>query len=213
MYLIGLTGGIASGKSVVSSRFAELGAVVVDADVLAREVVEPGTEALAAIAETFGPAVIAADGRLDRPALGALIFSDAAARLKLNAITHPAVWRRARELFDAAEAADPDAVVVYDVPLLAEAAGERPIRFDRVIVVQASVETRLKRLVQIRGLGEADARRRLASQASDAERLALADDVIDSDGAMEHTLQQVDSLWAKLGAERSTMSGALPKLD
>jgi dephospho-CoA kinase len=213
MYLIGLTGGIASGKSVVSSRFAELGAVVVDADVLAREVVEPGTEALAAIAETFGPAVIAADGRLDRPALGALIFSDAEARLKLNAITHPAVWRRARELFDAAEAADPHAVVVYDVPLLAEAAGDRPIRFDRVVVVQASVETRLKRLVEIRGLGEADARRRLASQASDAERLALADDVIDSDGAMEHTLQQVDSLWAKLGAERSTMSEALPKLD
>jgi dephospho-CoA kinase len=198
MYLIGLTGGIASGKTVAASRFAELGAVVVDADVLAREVVEPGTDGLAAIAREFGDAVIGPDGGLDRPALGAIIFSDAEARLKLNAITHPAVWRRARELFAAAEAQNPDAVVVYDVPLLAEAAADRPIRFDRVVVVHASAETRLRRLVELRGLGEADARRRLSSQAGDAERLALADDVIDSDGELQHTLDQVDALWETL---------------
>jgi dephospho-CoA kinase len=126
MYLIGLTGGIASGKSVVAKRLAERGAVVVDADVLAREVVEPGTPGLAAIADHFGPAVIADDGRLDRAALGAVIFSDPAERLALNAITHPAIWKRARELFAAAESENPDAVVVYDVPLLAEAAADRP---------------------------------------------------------------------------------------
>ena len=198
MYLIGLTGGIASGKTVVASRFAELGAVVVDADVLAREVVEPGTDGLAAIAREFGDSVISSDGSLDRAALGAVVFSDEKARLTLNAITHPAVWRRARELFAAAEAQNPDAVVVYDVPLLAEAASDRPIRFDRVVVVHASTETRLQRLVELRGLSEADARRRLSAQATDAERLALADDVIDSDGEMQHTLDQVDALWTGL---------------
>src|SRR3982751_6310072 len=122
MFLIGLTGGIASGKSTVARRLAELGAVHVDADALAREVVEPGAPALARIAEAFGPSVIAADGSLDRPALGAIVFSDPDARETLNGITHPAVWKRARELFAAADAADPESVVVYDVPLLAEAA-------------------------------------------------------------------------------------------
>ena len=200
MYLIGLTGGIASGKTVVATRFAELGAVVVDADVLAREVVEPGTAGLAAIAREFGDSVIAADGTLDRAALGAIVFSDEGARLALNGITHPAVWRRARELFDQAEAHDPGAVVVYDVPLLAEAAADRPIRFDRVVVVHASAETRLARLVGQRGMNEADARRRLSAQATDAERLALADDVIDSDGTLEHTLEQVDALWSRVTA-------------
>jgi len=200
MYLIGLTGGIASGKTVVATRFAELGAVVVDADVLAREVVEPGTAGLAAIAREFGDSVIAADGSLDRAALGAIVFSDEGARLALNGITHPAVWRRARELFDQAEARDPGAVVVYDVPLLAEAAADRPIRFDRVVVVHASAETRLARLVGLRGMNEADARRRLSAQTTDAERLALADDVIDSDGTLEHTLEQVDALWSRVTA-------------
>jgi dephospho-CoA kinase len=198
MYLIGLTGGIASGKSVVAKRLAERGAVVVDADVLAREVVEPGTPGLAAIADHFGPAVIADDGRLDRAALGAVIFSDPAERLALNAITHPAIWKRARELFAAAESENPDAVVVYDVPLLAEAAADRPIRFDLVVVVNASAETRLERLVELRGLSEKEARRRLSSQASDAERLAMADVVIDSDGALEATLAQADDLYRRI---------------
>ena len=198
MYLIGLTGGIASGKSVVAKRLAERGAVVVDADVLAREVVEPGTPGLAAIADHFGPTVIADDGGLDRAALGAVIFSDPAERLALNAITHPAIWKRARELFAAAERENPDAVVVYDVPLLAEAAADRPIRFDLVVVVNASAETRLERLVELRGLSEEEARRRLSSQASDAERLAMADVVIDSDGALEATLAQADDLYRRI---------------
>jgi dephospho-CoA kinase len=201
MYLIGLTGGIASGKSVVAKRLAERGAVVVDADVLAREVVEPGTPALAAIADHFGPGVIADDGSLDRAALGAVIFSDPAERLALNAITHPAVWKRARELFAAAERDDPDAVVVYDVPLLVEAAGDRPIRFDLVVVVNASAQTRMKRLVELRGLSEEEAARRLSSQASDAERLAIADEVIESDGTLEETLAQADALYRRI-AER-----------
>ena len=198
MYLIGLTGGIASGKSVVAKRLAERGAVVVDADVLAREVVEPGTPGLAAIADHFGPTVIADDGGLDRAALGAVIFSDPAERLALNAITHPAIWKRARELFAAAESENPDAVVVYDVPLLAEAAADRPIRFDLVVVVNASAETRLERLVELRGLSEEEARRRISSQASDAERLAMADVVIDSDGALEATLAQADNLYRRI---------------
>ena len=200
MYLIGLTGGIASGKSVVAARLAERGAVVVDADKLAREVVEPGTPALAAIADRFGADVIAADGSLNRPALGAIIFTDPEARLALNAITHPAVWKRARELFAEAESADPDAVVVYDVPLLAEAAADRPITFDLVVVVDASAETRLKRLVELRGLSEDEARHRISSQASDAERLALADVVVDSDGSLAETLAQADALYARVRA-------------
>lgn len=200
MQLIGLTGGIASGKSVVAHHLASLGAVHVDADVLAREVVEPGTPGLAAIAEEFGPDVIAADGTLNRPALGAIIFSDPEARLRLNAITHPAVWRRARELFDAATAADPEAVIVYDVPLLVEAATERPIQFDLVVVVNASTATRLQRLMELRGLTREEATHRLNSQATDTERLAIADVVIDSDGTLEETLRQTDALWAKLTA-------------
>ena len=194
MYLIGLTGGIASGKSLVSARLAELGATIVDADVLAREVVEPGTDGLAQIARHFGPEVLLADGTLNRPALGAIIFADPEQREKLNSITHPAVWRRARELFDQAAA---DEVVVYDVPLLVEGAKGRQLDFDLIAVVDASAETRLQRLVQLRGMTREEAGHRLNSQASDAERLAVADVVIDNNGTVEATLEQVDALWAK----------------
>ncbi len=196
MYLIGLTGGIASGKTAVAARLAELGAVTVDADRLAREVVEPGTPALAAIAERFGPTVIAADGSLDRAALGAIVFSDPEALLALNDITHPAIWRLAMQRFEAAQAADPAVVVVYDVPLLAESNAERPMRFDLIVVVHADRETRLKRLTALRGMTREEATHRLNSQASDAERLALADVVIDSNGTLEETLAQADELWA-----------------
>jgi len=195
MYLIGLTGGIASGKSSVASRLAERGAVVVDADKVAREVVEPGTPALAAIADHFGPGVLTADGSLDRAALGAIVFSDPEQRLVLNGITHPAVWERTRALIAEAEARDPGAVVVYDVPLLLEGKGKRPIEFDLVVVVDASAATRLRRLVELRGLTEQEAKHRIDSQATDAERLAIADVVIDSDGALERTLAQADALW------------------
>ena len=196
MYLIGLTGGIASGKSVVSNRLAELGAVLVDADVLAREVVEPGTAGLAEIAKAFGPGVITADGTLDRPALGAIIFSDPDKRAALNAITHPAIWRRARELFAAAEERDPHAVVVYDVPLLVEASGDRPMRFDLVVVIHADTETRIRRLTDLRGMTREEATHRLNAQATDTERLAIADVVIDNSGDLENTMRQTDELWA-----------------
>jgi dephospho-CoA kinase len=198
MQLIGLTGGIASGKSVVAARLAEHGAVVVDADQVAREVVERGTPALARIAEEFGDGVIASDGSLDRAALGALIFSSPEKRAALNAITHPAVGIRSHELFAAAAAADPDAIVVYDVPLLIEAG--RTEEFDLIVVVNASTETRLNRMVELRGMTRDEAMHRINSQATNTERLAVADVVIDSNGTVEQTLEQADALWAKLSA-------------
>ncbi|HEX4058920.1 MAG TPA: dephospho-CoA kinase [Galbitalea sp.] len=195
MYLVGLTGGIASGKSVVARRFVEHGAVLVDADVLAREVVGPGTAGLAEIEQRFGPSVISTDGSLDRAALGALVFSDADKREQLNGITHPAIWQRAKELFEAASVANPDAVVVYDVPLLAEAVEKRPMNFDFVVVVDAPTETRIQRMVDSRGMSRQDAERRVGAQATDSQREELADAVIDSGGTIEHTLAQVDALW------------------
>ncbi len=196
MRILGLTGGIAAGKSVVARRLKEHGAVVVDADAIAREVVEPGTPGLDAIRRRFGEGVIAPDGTLDRAALGAIVFSDPAARADLNGITHPAVWRRSRELFAEAGAADPDAIVVYDVPLLAE--GTRRDEFDRILVVHADRDERIRRLVELRGMSRDEAIRRIDAQASDADRLAIADDVIDANGTLEQTLEQVDTLWARL---------------
>ena len=200
MYLIGLTGGIASGKSAVAGRLAEHGAIVVDADVLAREVVEPGTQGLAEIARQFGPGVIAPDGSLDRAALGAIVFPDAGKRALLNSITHPAIWARAKQLFELAQERDPHAVVVYDVPLLAEASGDRPMRFDLVVVVHADMDERIRRLVELRGMSREEALHRLNSQASDTERLAIADVVIDSNGTLDDTLRQADELWAMAAA-------------
>lgn len=207
MFLIGLTGGIASGKTVVASRLEELGAVRVDADLVAREVVEPGTPALAQIAEVFGSSVIAADGSLDRPSLGAIVFSDPAARETLEAITHPAVWERAKALFAAATEADADAIIVYDVPLLAEASTDRDFEFDLVVVVHAGRETRIARMVELRGMSRAEAERRINSQATDAERLALADIVIDSNGTLEQTIEQADRLWGTVSASAHSKHG------
>lgn len=203
MYLIGLTGGIASGKTVVARRLADHGAVHIDADELSRLVVEPGEPALEEIAREFGPGtdgsgVIDADGRLDRAALAAVIFVDPERRAALNAIVHPAVKARAREIMDAAAAADPDAVVVYDVPLLIEAGVDAEHAFDLVVVVNASTETRIRRLVELRGLTREEALHRLGSQASDTERLAIADVVIDSNGTIDETLRQADALWASI---------------
>jgi dephospho-CoA kinase len=200
MYLIGLTGGIASGKSVVAQRLASHGAVVVDADVLARRVVEPGTPGLARIAEEFGPDVINPDGTLNRAALGAIIFPDAERRAALNAITHPEILKLGNQLFEAARAADPHAVGVYDVPLLVEAAHHRPRKYDLVVVVHADAETRLRRMVELRGMTRQEATHRLNSQASDTERLAIADVVIDSNGTLERTLEQADELWEMAAA-------------
>ncbi len=198
MLLVALTGGIASGKSFVARRLAEHGAVIVDADHVARQVVEPGEPALAEIAETFGPSVIAADGSLDRSALGAIIFSDPEARQRLNAITHPAVLGRSHELFAAAGDADPKAVVVYDIPLLVEAG--RSEEFDVIVVVHASTETRVARMVELRGMTREEALHRINSQATDTDRFAIADVVIDADGTPEHTEQQADALWENLRA-------------
>ncbi|WP_445441984.1 dephospho-CoA kinase [Clavibacter sp. km1a] len=196
MRVIGLTGGIAAGKTVVADRLAELGAVRIDADRLAREVVEPGTPALAEIARRFGSGVIAADGTLDRPALGAIVFQDPDARRDLEAITHPAVRAlSARRIAEAGEA-DPDAVVVYDIPLLVESG--RVDEFERIIVVHAPREERIRRLVELRGMAREEAERRIASQAADEDRLRIADDVIDSGESLASTLAQTDRLWANM---------------
>jgi dephospho-CoA kinase len=198
MQLVAVTGGIASGKSAVAARLAELGAVVVDADRIAREVVEPGTPTLARIAEEFGPEYLTPDGALDRARLGALIFAEPEKRLRLNAITHPAVSARSHELFAAARAADPNAIVVYDVPLLVD--GERVGEFDLIVAVVARPEERIRRMVELRGMSREDAERRILSQASDAERVAIAQVVIDADGTLEQTRAQVDALWERLRA-------------
>ncbi|GAA2221659.1 dephospho-CoA kinase [Herbiconiux moechotypicola] len=195
MFLIALTGGIAAGKSTVARRLAEHGAIVVDADRLAREAVEPGTPGLAAIRDRFGASVIAPDGTLDRPALGAIVFGDEEARLALNGITHPAVAALLKQRLAEIDAHDPDAVVVYDVPLLAESGGRRGGLFEYVIVVEAPAEQRIDRLVGLRGMSRDEAARRVGSQASDEERRALADVVIDSGGTLEQTLDQVDAAW------------------
>jgi dephospho-CoA kinase len=198
VYLIGLTGGIASGKTVVAKHLEQLGAVRVDADQLARDVVAVGTPGLAAIADRFGPGVIAADGALDRAALGAIIFSDPDARLALNAITHPAIRALSSRLFAQAAERNPDAIVVYDVPLLAEASNDPRYQFDLVVVVNADTETRLRRLTQLRGMTREEALHRLNAQATDTERLAIADVVIDSNGILDETIAQADALWQSL---------------
>jgi len=200
--IIALTGGIASGKSTVSARLAEHGAVVVDADKLAREVVEPGRPALARIVAEWGERMLLPDGSLNRPELGALVFSDTSALKTLNSITHPAVWERARELFAAAEAANPEAVVVYDVPLLVEASADRPLTFDRVVVVNTSRDERIRRLMTDRGMSEAEAKARIGAQASDDQRLAVADVVLDNDGSKDELRAAVDELWRNLTATR-----------
>jgi dephospho-CoA kinase len=188
---IGLTGGIGSGKSTVSALLAARGAVVVDADRIAREVVEPGTPGLAAVVDAFGPGVVGPDGALDRPALAAVVFADPAARARLDAIVHPLVRARAAAL--AAEA-PVDAVVVHDVPLLVETGRWEP--YDLVLVVQADPETRVARLVR-RGLAEADARARMAAQATDEQRRAVADVVLDNSGSQEELAAQVERFWAE----------------
>lgn len=196
MRLIALTGGIGAGKSTVASRFSELGAVVVDADVMARRAVEPGTPALNKLVTTFGDQILRSDGSLNRPKLGALIFSDPSLRLRAEAIIHPAVHELTQSEIRRVTSLDPDAIVVYDVPLLVESAN--PYTFDHVIVVSAPEDLRIQRLVDIRGMSRDEAAHRVASQASEPERLAVADSVIDSSGSLEQTFAQVDELWAHL---------------
>ena len=202
MYLIGLTGGIASGKSTVARRLVEHGAVHIDADELARRAVEPGKPALAEIVEEFGPAVLRRDGTLDRAKLGEVVFGDEAARAKLNAIVHPAVRELTRKLIDRAISDDPDAVIVYDVPLLVEASVPDDLQFDLIVVTSAPRPTQVKRLVEERGLETAQAEARVDAQVGNTERLAIADVVIDTDGSMAHTMSQTDALWQRINQER-----------
>ncbi|OZV81112.1 dephospho-CoA kinase [Micromonospora echinospora] len=190
MLRVGLTGGIGSGKSAVAARLAQLGAVVVDSDRIAREVVAPGSEGLAEIVTTFGAGVLAPDGSLDRPALGALVFGDEAARRRLEAITHPRVRARSAEL---AAAAPPDAVVVNDVPLLVEV-GLAPT-YHLVVVVQTAPEIRLARLSRDRGMSRAEAERRIAAQTDDVRRRAAADVVLANDATLDDLHAAVDALW------------------
>jgi dephospho-CoA kinase len=192
MRLIGLTGGIGSGKSTVARMLASRGAVLVDADLLAREVVEPGTPALAEIAAEFGPSVLLPDGRLDRAAMGAVVFNDAARRERLNAITHP----RVGELMQAriAEALGSDApLVVVDVPLLFE--GGRQSMFEGVLLVWVPPELQLRRLVERDGMGEQEARARIAAQMPIDDKRALATWVVDNSGSVDETERQVDVWW------------------
>jgi dephospho-CoA kinase len=200
---VGLTGGIASGKTAVSDLLREHGAVVIDADVLAREVVEAGTPGFDAVVAAFGPSVVGADGGLDRAALGRVVFADPDARRRLEAIVHPLVRARAAELEREAVARDPDAIVVHDIPLLAETRGADG--FDAVIVVDVDPDVQLRRLV-VRGMAEDDARARIAAQASREDRLAIATEVIDNNGILFGLDEQVAGVWARLSRRYGPLS-------
>ncbi|MGW1625033.1 dephospho-CoA kinase [Streptomyces sp. NPDC002172] len=202
MLKVGLTGGIGAGKSEVSRLLVEHGAVLIDADRIAREVVAPGTPGLAAVTEAFGPEVLAADGSLDRPRLGSIVFADPARLAVLNSIVHPLVGARSRELESAA--AD-DAVVVHDVPLLTENGLAQ--FYDVVVVVDAAPETQLDRLTRLRGMTEEDARARMAAQATREKRLEIADIVIDNDVPLDVLRQRVQEVWADL-LRRARKAGA-----
>ncbi|WP_116211168.1 dephospho-CoA kinase [Streptomyces olivoreticuli] len=193
MLTVGLTGGIGAGKSEVSRLLASYGAVVVDSDKIAREVVEPGTPGLAAVVAEFGPEVLTAEGALDRARLGAVVFADPERLAALNAIVHPLVRARSAEL---SAAAAPDAVVVHDVPLLAE--NGLAALYDLVVVIDAGTRTRLERLVRLRGMTPDEANARMAAQATREQRLAVADFVIDNDGPLEALAPQVEKVWARL---------------
>lgn len=195
MITVGLTGGIGSGKSEVARLLAEHGAVVVDADALAREAVEPGTPGLAAVVAEFGTEVLAEDGSLDRARLGGIVFADPARREALEAIVHPYVGRRSAELM---AAAPPDAVVVYDVPLLVEKSLQG--HYDVVVVVDVDEETQIRRLLAAREMTETEVRARITAQASRAERLAVADVVVDNEGDLDSLRARVDEVWKELRA-------------
>jgi dephospho-CoA kinase len=190
---VGLTGGIGSGKSEVSKRLAAQGAVVIDADAIAREVVAAGTDGLAEVVEAFGPEILRADGQLDRPRLGDIVFADPALRGKLNAIVHPRVGARMAEL---ERGAGPGAIVVHDVPLIAE--NGLADGYDLVVVVDVPPRIQVERLVRYRGMTREQAQARMAAQASREQRLAIAGIVIDNSGSLAELDRQVGDLWAEL---------------
>ncbi|MFJ3629478.1 dephospho-CoA kinase [Streptomyces albidoflavus] len=195
MLIVGLTGGIGAGKSEVSRLLVEHGAHLVDADRIAREVVEPGTPGLAAVVEAFGESVLAADGSLDRPKLGEIVFADPERRAVLNGIVHPLVGARSAEL---QSQAPQDGVVVHDVPLLTE--NGLAELYDLVIVVDVEPRTQVERLVRSRGMSEEEARARMAAQAGREERLAVADIVIDNEVSLDALRGRVAEVWTELDA-------------
>ena len=190
MLKVALTGGIAAGKSLVARTLVECGASLIDADALAREVVEPGTGGLAAVVDAFGPQVLAADGTLDRPALAAIVFGSEEKRNSLNSIIHPLVRARAAEL---AAVVPEDGILVQDIPLLVETG--QAGNFDFVLVVEAPVEERLARMVRDRGMDPAAAQARIDAQATAAERAAVADTVLENTGTPDELVEAVRELW------------------
>lgn len=198
MLFIALTGGIASGKSTISRRLKQHGAMVLDADELARLVVSPGWPALEEITRVFGREVIAHDGTLDRAALASIVFADADRLASLNAIVHPAIRKHVDEVIDALKAEHPDGVLVYEIPLLAENSSDYD--FDLVVVAEAPDAERVSRMTELRGMTEQEAHARLAHQASNEERRKIADVVIDTSSDLDRTLQQTDDLWRRIQA-------------
>ena len=190
-----ITGGIGSGKSTVAAMFARLGAVIIDADAISRDLMRPTENTLSAVVAEFGPDILHPDGTLNRSALAALVFSDEDARTRLNNIVHPAVRARADALVEQAwRAPGFSGIIIDDIPLLAET--NRAAEFDGVIVVRTGLEKRLTRLTETRGMAEEDARARIAAQATDTQRAAIATWIIDNDGSAENTQTQVERIWA-----------------
>lgn len=203
MQHVGLTGGIASGKSAVAAVWRDLGATVVDSDALSREVVAAGTSGLAEVVGRFGTVVLSADGTLDRPALGKAVFGDEQARLDLEAIIHPRVRRRTAELV---AAADDDAIVVHDIPLLVEL--DRAGDYDLVVVVGAPAPVRVQRMVQLRGMSPEQARQRIAAQADDDQRRAVADIWIDNVGTLAELQAEAVRIWHEVLVPRQRLDAA-----
>lgn len=184
---------------MIGERLEELGAVRIDADVLAREAVEPGSPGSTQILRRFGSEVLQDDGTLNRQALGQLVFGDSEARSALNAIVHPEVRRLAAARIAEASAIDPEAVVVYEIPLLAETGGKQDFDWDLIVTAEAPAEIRIARLAQFRDMSEVDARARISAQAPERRRREIADVVIDTSGTMDETLAQIDDLWHRVG--------------
>jgi dephospho-CoA kinase len=203
---VGLTGGIGSGKSEVSRRLAALGAVVIDADAIAREVVQPGSDGLAEVVEAFGPEILRPDGSVDRARLGDIVFASPERRAALNAIVHPRVGARMAEL---ESAAGPGAIVVHDVPLIAE--NNLASRYDLVVVVDTPPAVQARRLVRRRGLTREQAQARMTAQASRKQRLAIADIVVDNSGSLSELDRQVGDLWSELRRREARPTAERPR--